>query len=177
MATMFISAGARGYLGTLWAVENEAATQASELFYREALRTGSVLAGFAAMDKSFTDSYHRNVYIYWGLHCTSFRKPLQKSDRKVFAALVNLFMTLLDSLARSEDSYGKKTILEHAKFVRAEIMKMVSRSRLAEMQGFDPNALTNFEESLPPSPESDERGVAEVTISTELRRRSEIIDK
>ena len=84
---------------------------------------------------------------------------------------------MLDSLARSEDSYGKKTILEHAQFVRGEIMKMITRSRLIEMQGFDPNALTPFEGSPQPSQDSDERGVAEVTISSELRRRSEIIGK
>jgi hypothetical protein len=67
LAAGFIAAGARSYIGTLWNIGNETATSAATIFYKEALRQGSIIAAFAAMSNSLGNRRYQNVYIPVGI--------------------------------------------------------------------------------------------------------------
>jgi hypothetical protein len=67
LAPIFISAGARAYLGTLWDVGNTAAVQAAKTFYTNVMKDQNLLAAFYDMVQLPTRSKDANVYILWGL--------------------------------------------------------------------------------------------------------------
>lgn len=70
IADSFIGVGARGYIGTLWAVDNGVATKSAELFYKE-LFSSTILEAFHKMLQVGKGSKDENIYIYWGLHFSS----------------------------------------------------------------------------------------------------------
>jgi hypothetical protein len=67
VALFFLGCGARGYIGTLWAIDNEAAVLASKSFY-EHLYSGSILNAFQTALKAIDTTKCKDIYVYWGLH-------------------------------------------------------------------------------------------------------------
>ncbi len=92
VSSFFLSCGARGYIGTLWAIENEAAVRAAKTFY-EALFSGSILEAFHKSVKSIDGTASKDVYIYWGLHFTtlspaeSFAKSKTEVEKELLRAV------------------------------------------------------------------------------------------
>jgi len=174
MAGMFAAAGARCYIGTLWAVGNTTAIQAAGVFYAEVLKHGNLLAAFASMTKSIRDKQYKDVYIYWGLPFSSMPKPTHKSQDKVFAALVEAGRIWLRKIGTATNPEVKRNCIEKLQFLRSEILKLFTQGRLDQLQDFDPSAPDQYERTLPPaSPDELARAVSEVTLSSELRKRTE----
>ena len=71
VASFFLDSGARGYVGTLWAIDNQAAVLAAERFY-QSLFSDTVLAALHGAIKTIEGTESSNIYIYWGLHFTRF---------------------------------------------------------------------------------------------------------
>jgi len=67
IAAGFLASGARGYLGTLWAIDNQAAVIAAKTFY-ENLFSGSILSAVHKAIKAIDTTASKNIYIFWGLH-------------------------------------------------------------------------------------------------------------
>ena len=67
VAAFFLDCGARGYIGTLWAIDNEAAVLAAKRFYENVL-SGSVLTAFHKAGKAIESTASKDIYLYWGLH-------------------------------------------------------------------------------------------------------------
>lgn len=67
VAAFFLACGARGYIGTLWAIDNEAAVIAAKTFYEYSF-SGSVLSAFHKALKAIDATASKDIYIYWGLH-------------------------------------------------------------------------------------------------------------
>jgi hypothetical protein len=67
VASFFLACGARGYIGTLWDIDNEAAVLAAKTFYQHVF-SGSVLAAFHKAVRAIDSIASRDIYIYWGLH-------------------------------------------------------------------------------------------------------------
>jgi len=67
VAAGFLASGARGYVGTLWAIDNRAAVIAAKTFY-ENLFSGSVLSAFHKATRAIQATASKNIYIFWGLH-------------------------------------------------------------------------------------------------------------
>ena len=67
VALFFLDCGARGYIGTLWAIDNQAAVVAAEVFYENLFR-GTVLDAVHKAIKAIEATPSKNIYIFWGLH-------------------------------------------------------------------------------------------------------------
>ena len=88
LAINFLSAGARGYVGTLWRVDNEEAKQAAICFYRSVFQQHNVLIAFHEMLKSIETSTYSNVYVYWGFHFSTLKQPSEADEHAVLGALM-----------------------------------------------------------------------------------------
>jgi hypothetical protein len=161
-----IGAGARGYIGTLWSVENATATEAAKVFYQEAVRQGKVMAAYSQMNRAIRDKRDQNVYIFWGLHFVSFRTPPKKSEEGILQALVTSYFMWLKKTATTSDPEVKRNCLPIVKFLLDEIITWFPHDRLREIDNFDPKTVEEYERSLPAAQEEDFcRGVTEVEIN------------
>jgi hypothetical protein len=90
VAAFFLACGARAYIGTLWAIENDAAVSGARTFY-ENLFSGTVLSAFHKAAKAIDQTASKGIYVYWGLHFTTLppAKSLQQAINKVKNELVN----------------------------------------------------------------------------------------
>jgi hypothetical protein len=86
VAVFFLACGARGYVGTLWAIGNQAAVIGAQTFY-ENVFSGSVLAAFHKAVKAIDDTDSKNIYIYWGLHFTTLSPARSPDESESMARL------------------------------------------------------------------------------------------
>lgn len=97
IADSFLSVGVRGYLGTLWDINNGIAKKSAELFY-DKIFSENVLQ---ALQSSFLPTIGKrdeNIYIYWGLPFTTLRPAASIAKSKK-----NVAEELLDSVWDWED--------------------------------------------------------------------------
>jgi hypothetical protein len=89
VAAFFLACGARGYIGTLWAIDNDAAILGARTFY-ENLFSGTVLAAFQEAVKAIAGTQSKDIYIYWGLHFTTLSraKSAEQTRTEVFGELL-----------------------------------------------------------------------------------------
>lgn len=73
IADSFIGVGAKGYLGTLWDVNNTVAKETAELFY-ENIFNKTFLQSFNLALNASKGTNDENNYIFWGLHFSSMAK-------------------------------------------------------------------------------------------------------
>jgi hypothetical protein len=85
IAQAFISSGARGYLGTLWNVDNSVACKFAESFY-ESLFDNTILNAFHKSLEACSNNTNDNVYIYWGLHFSTLPKGDSLDESRMFIA-------------------------------------------------------------------------------------------
>ena len=69
IAAGFLASGARGYVGTLWAIDNQAAVTGAKTFYENVFH-GSILSAFHKATKAIQVTASKNIYVFWGLHFT-----------------------------------------------------------------------------------------------------------
>ena len=175
LAVNFIDASARSYIGTLWSIGNETASHAAIAFCSEALRQGNILAAFFAMNRSITNPKHRNIYILWGLHLSSLRKPQHKSDDKIFGALLDSYFKWVRKIETNPDPDIKRNSIPIAKFLLKEVVENFSPARLKKFQNFDPQAIEEFERLSPAIAEDDfSRGVHELDVGTQQSQKDEL---
>ena len=67
IAAGFLASGARGYVGTLWAIDNQAAVTTAKTFYESSF-SGSILSAFHKAIKAIDATASKNIFIFWGLH-------------------------------------------------------------------------------------------------------------
>ena len=70
VAAFFLSCGARGYIGTLWAIDNQSAVLGARTFYDNA-SSDTVLGAIHKAIKAIAVAQSEDIYVYWGLHFTS----------------------------------------------------------------------------------------------------------
>jgi hypothetical protein len=70
VALFFLDCGARGYIGTLWAIGNDAAVVAAKIFYENVFR-GTLLGAVHKALKAIETTPSSNIYVFWGLHFSS----------------------------------------------------------------------------------------------------------
>jgi hypothetical protein len=170
MAETFIPAGARAYIGTLWAVGNTCATQAARTFYAELLKHGSMLRAFTATNRAIKEKQYRDVYIFWGLHFSTLPKPDRKSDEKLFAALIHAYVMWLRKTRTAMEPDVKRNSVEHVEFLRHEIFRLMTPERLQQLMTLSEPGLD--EETEAPLADDDvARGPNELVLRSEVRRR------
>jgi hypothetical protein len=168
LAVNFIDAGAGSYIGTLWSVGNETAQRAATVFYEEALRQGNLLAAFFAMNNAILNRKYLHIYIFWGLHFSSFRTPSRKSDVKILEALFVGSFGWLNKIETTVDPEVRRNSIPIVKFLLKEIALNVSQGRMDEVRKFDRNTIEDLERTSATQQEDDfGRGVTEMEISTQ----------
>jgi hypothetical protein len=81
VAAFFFDCGARGYIGTLWAIDNQDAVTAARVFY-EHVFSGTVLVAFHKTIKALNETNSRDIYVHWGLHFTRFSAGADLQESK-----------------------------------------------------------------------------------------------
>jgi hypothetical protein len=153
LATNFLSAGARGYVGTLWRVGNEEAKQAAICFYRSVLLQHNVLVAFHEMLKSIDTSKYCNVYVYWGFHFSTLKQPSESEDHAILRALMFIWHLWLKKVATTKDEVVKRNAVPILRFVAQQVLLEIQRRGISPPDGFDEGTISDIERSLPPAQE------------------------
>jgi len=123
------------------------------------------------MNKAIKNTPSRDVYIFWGLHISSVRKPSRRSCDKLLEGLLQTYSMWISKIVMAADPEVKRNSIERAEFIRAQILMLFSPSRIKQLRGFDPSALDEQARSLPAEPdETAIRAPSELIIATEVRR-------
>lgn len=81
----FIESGARGYIGTLWDVHNDIATNTAKSFYEKVFDTNIINALFYSLHQS-TGTEWEGIYFFWGLHFSRLKKGNPENQPKMGVA-------------------------------------------------------------------------------------------
>jgi hypothetical protein len=161
---MIIRAGARSYIGTLWSVGNETAKRAAKVFYEDLVQQGNLLSAFFAMNKAVINKQYKNVYIFWGLHLGTLPKASAKSDAKILADLIGLYLSWIKKVRTSPDPEVRHNSIPIARFLADEIARRFTPERLEEIKSFDPTKLDEEDQAPPQAVDDFSRGVSEIEI-------------
>ena len=149
LAVNFLSAGARGYIGTLWKVGNEEAKQAAIAFYRSVFQEHNVLLAFHGMLQSIESTKYANVYVYWGFHFSTLNVPSEAHESTILEALMFLWNLWLRKVATTKDEVVRRNALPILRFLAHEILAEIEDKGIKPPEDFDEGAVSNLERSLP----------------------------
>lgn len=114
-AHSFLYVGARGYIGTLWNINNKIAKDSAESFYSKVFKS-SISQSLYHSFKHSVNTDNENIYIYYGLHFSTFEKSLSSRISK---------NTVARRLFRSYKSWGRHS----GQTKNPEIIENVQRIR------------------------------------------------
>ena len=149
LAVNFLSAGARGYIGTLWRVGNEEAKQAAITFYRSVFKQHNVLLAIHAMLQSIETTKYANVYVYWGFHFSTLKGPSESHEFAILEALMFLWHLWLRKVATTKDEVVRRNALPVLRFLAHEILAEIEGKGIKPPEDFDQGAVSDLERSLP----------------------------
>ncbi len=89
VAKFFLACGARGYIGTLWNIGNEAAVRGAQVFYENVFAVTVTEALDRAL-KAIAGTRSKDIYVYWGLHFTTLPSATNDAESRseVFGELL-----------------------------------------------------------------------------------------
>ena len=122
LAVSFISAGARCYIGTLWKIGNETASEAAVRFYKAVLAQRNLLEGFHKMVMAINDPKYRDVYLFWGFHFSELKRPADAEGLALFAALMFTWRLYFKKITTTQDAEVKRNLLPVLRFLRDQIL-------------------------------------------------------
>jgi len=107
----FLHAGARGYIGTLWAANNNIANDTAKVFY-ENIFEDSILNALQKSLVKTQKSDDENIYIYWGLHFSKLKRgdTLEESRMNVADRLLYSYYRWKDHIESVRDIKLKEQI-------------------------------------------------------------------
>ncbi len=117
VATFFLAGGAKGYIGTLWAIGNTAAIRGANTFYDNAFTKPIILAFHDAI-KAVENGSDRNIYVFWGLHFST----LEAGD-----VVANSKQRVYDELVRSFFAWGGKIETTRSAEVRKNSVRIINK--------------------------------------------------
>jgi hypothetical protein len=165
IAIMFIAAGSRSYIGTLWNVGNATAAKAARTFYREIFETRNILLSFWEMNKAVDNEKYQDIYLLWGLHFSTLDRPHQRHPEKYKRALTLAFISWLRKYSETTDAEVRRN--------SGRILRFLAREMSALLMNDLPVAFVAQLEALRETPqdaESDfERGVLNSPFSLDFR--------
>ncbi len=142
ISNSFLYGGARGYIGTLWAVNNNLAVDAAKTFY-EKLFSGTVLQAFQEMLNGTRGTLNENIYMFWGLHFSTLapRGSSDKSKQNVLKRLLRSFYYWHDRSDAIKNENTKKEIKRLADWHIEEIRKYFFWDYMKMRNGFSKSLL------------------------------------
>lgn len=120
----FISSGARGYIGTLWAIGNEEAVKVGKLFYSN-IKSSSVMTSLFKGLQEIKNTDSEDIYVYWGLHFTSISSEgvsLENSRERVFKELMRAFVSWIKHIRSIGDGEVRRNSIRVAKDLHGELI-------------------------------------------------------
>lgn len=111
----FIATGARGYLGTLWDVDNMVAKETAEIFYSNLFGDTVLNAFYKALNAS-KEKKDANIYLYWGLHFTSMDIGEKSAQSR---------MNVTRNLLRSQSNWKEKLKSTTDEGIRKNIKEII----------------------------------------------------
>jgi hypothetical protein len=129
VASFFLACGARGYVGTLWDIDNQAAVLAAKVFY-ENLFSGTVLTAFHKAVTAISATSSKDIYVYWGLHFTTLSRgqSLQKSRANVRQELMRAVDAWARHIQTSRSSERRRNSIRALKLILRELLASFSSS-------------------------------------------------
>ncbi len=123
VATFFLAGGARGYIGTLWAIQNRVAITGAQTFYENVLGS-TILEAFHKSLKAIENTADKNIYIFWGLHFSTLSKgeSYEDSRSRVFRELVRSLFTWIGHVQKTKSKEVKKNSVEIVKLLHKDII-------------------------------------------------------
>lgn len=120
IADSFIGAGATGYIGTLWNINNEIATRSAKVFYENIFQNSILSALHKALEIS-KGTKDENIYIFWGLHFISLKPSVKLEGSRLV-----VFRDIMDSLQMWKAKLEATKIPEYKDTI-SHIIKWLSR--------------------------------------------------
>lgn len=119
IAESFLVAGARGYIGTLWGINNTTAVEVAEFFYPQLFQR-TVLDAIHAAGKQALGSSSAHIYQYWGLPFVHLRPDLD-SDLNRYRVFLQHYKGAVEWKHNADDSDrpASKAIMEQLSFWNA----------------------------------------------------------
>ncbi|MBU2938485.1 hypothetical protein KO494_02935 [Lacinutrix sp. C3R15] len=104
IADSFIAVGARGYIGTLWNINNSVAVKSAEVFYENLFNT-TILDAFSKLTQETISCNDEDIYIFWGLHFSTFKQvtDVQISKNTVVLKLIESLNVWKEKLENTSD--------------------------------------------------------------------------
>ena len=123
VATFFLAGGARGYIGTLWAIQNRVAITGAQTFYENVLGS-TILDAFHKSIKAIENTADKNIYFFWGLHFSTISKgqSYEDSRSRVFRELVRSLFTWIGHVQKTKSKEVKKNSVEVVKLMHKDII-------------------------------------------------------
>jgi hypothetical protein len=101
IAASFLDAGCRGYIGTLWSVGSDSASEAARVFYQRCW-SRPVVKAFHEMSNMISSLADKNIYLFWGLHFSSIFRAEERSNERVVAQLMTATADWKSKLSRED---------------------------------------------------------------------------
>jgi hypothetical protein len=113
IAEFFISSGSIGYIGTLWAVNNDLAKTTAETFYNIAFEN-TLLESLQESTIHLKGTDNEHIYMFWGLHFARFQagESMPKSRMIIANRLLHAIHGRQDQLENTQDSETKELVKE-----------------------------------------------------------------
>jgi hypothetical protein len=99
IASFFLSSGARGYIGTYWAISNAVAVTGAKAFY-EATINATTMEAVHRANVAIAATDDANIFMYWGLHFSTLSSGRNRAYNleRVLHALVDELFLLIDHI-------------------------------------------------------------------------------
>jgi hypothetical protein len=135
VASFFLSCGSRGYIGTLWDIDNEAAVLGARTFY-ESVFSGTVLRAFHRAVRAINNTHSKNIYVFWGLHFSTLSqaRDAKESRAEVFAELARAFAGWREHIECTKSAEGKRNATRVLASLIKELKTNFSAEDLREFQ-------------------------------------------
>jgi len=146
VAAFFLACGARAYVGTLWAIDNDAAVTAARTFY-ENLFSGTVLSAFHKAARAIDQTPSKGIYVYWGLHFTSLppAHSLQRAVNEVTKELVHAVASWVRKIDATKIPEIRKNSIRILRLLVRELLTHFPSAASIEVEKNVKNRVPDFE--------------------------------
>ncbi|MDD4411792.1 MAG: hypothetical protein PHO58_04780 [Bacilli bacterium] len=123
VSNFFLACGARGYIGTLWDIENNVAVIGANTFYSNVFNE-TILSSFFEAIKKIRGTASEDIYIYWGLHFTTLSTGISEEDSRgrVFKELIRSFFGWMNKIKKTKNNEVKKNSIRVLEDIHGEII-------------------------------------------------------
>ncbi len=127
-----IASGCRGYIGTLWNIENSIALHSATVFYQNVF-CQPISDTVNLILRSITKEEYEGVYIYCGLHFSTIKGSSEKKGRLVLRELMSSLERWVGFLLKTRQSFQVSSALNTIKFLCAELSLFYRADRVVEV--------------------------------------------